>query len=215
MARKRFHCAVAKLLYLAERARPDLLTGVSYLATRVQNCHEGDIPKLERAMSYVRGSAEKGVVLRPREEELQVRMYVDAAYGVHSNGKSHTGSCVVIGDLGAVHCKSEKEKIVTKSSTEAELVAPSDSCSQGLHVGKFLQAQGHQVGPLILYQDNMSCMALVARGRSAAEKTRHIDIRYFRVKGRVDSRVASVAHQGTATMYANVLSKAVQGSHTV
>ena len=43
MARKRFHSAVAKMLYLAKRARPDMLTGVSYLATRVQDCHEGDI----------------------------------------------------------------------------------------------------------------------------------------------------------------------------
>ena len=170
-ARKHFHSAVAKLLYLAKRARPDLLTGVSYLATRVQNCHKA---KLDRVMNYVRGSAERGLVLRPGVGELRVRMYVDAAYGVHSNGKSHTGSCVVIGDLGAVHCKSEKQKIVTKSSTEAELVALSDSCNQGLHVRKFLQAQGHQVGPLILYQDNMSCMALVAKGSSAAKKdTKH------------------------------------------
>lgn len=34
-------------------------------------------------------------------------------------------------------------------------------------------------GAVTAYQDNLSCMAMVARGRSAAEKTRHIDIRYF------------------------------------
>lgn len=100
-------------------------------------------------------------------------MYVDAAYGVHSNGKSHTGSCVVLGDVGAVHCKSEKQRIATKSSTEAELVALSDSCNQGLQVRKFLQEQGHPVSAITLYQDNLSCMAIVARRRSAAEKTRH------------------------------------------
>jgi hypothetical protein len=34
---------------------------------------------------------------------MVVRLLVDASYGVHKDGKSHTGSCVVIGDVGAVH----------------------------------------------------------------------------------------------------------------
>ena len=142
VVRKRFHSTVAKLLYLAKRARPDVLTSVSYLATRVQKCNTEDIRKLERVMNYLRATSGRGIVFRKGNEELQVRLFVDAAYGVHSNGKSHTGACVVIGDIGAVHCKSEKQRIVTKSSTEAELVALSDSCNQGLHVRKFLQSQG-------------------------------------------------------------------------
>ena len=75
---------------------------------------------------------------------MRVRAFVDTAYSVNYNGKSHTGVCVVIGDVGDVHCNSEKQKIVTKSSTEVELVALSDSCDQGLHVRRFLQARGCQ-----------------------------------------------------------------------
>jgi hypothetical protein len=43
-----------------------------------------------------------GIVLRPGKRGIVVRVYIDAAYGVHADGKSHTGSCVVIGDSGAV-----------------------------------------------------------------------------------------------------------------
>ena len=50
-------------------------------------------------------------------------MCIDAVYGMHTDRKSHTGSCVVIGDLGTVHCKSRKQQIVTSPSNEAELVA--------------------------------------------------------------------------------------------
>ena len=110
---------------------------------------------------------------------------IDASYGVHADEKSHTGSCVILGDMGAVHCRSSKQGIVTKSSTEAELVALSDSCNHGMHVRRFIVAQGYASNPLRVFQDNMSCMALVRRGRSAAEKTRHTDIRYFWVKERV------------------------------
>ena len=71
-------------------------------------------------------------MLHPSKLGLCVRVFIDAAYGVHADGRSHTCSCVVIGDVGAVHCKSSKQSIVNKSSTEAELIALSDSANQGL-----------------------------------------------------------------------------------
>lgn len=38
----RFHTSVAKLLYLAKRVRPELLPGVSFLASRVTCANEDD-----------------------------------------------------------------------------------------------------------------------------------------------------------------------------
>lgn len=85
---------------------------------------------------------------------------------------------MVIGDVGAVHCRSTKQDIVSKSSTESELAAVSNSANQGLHSKKFLIEQGYKMGPVILFQDNLSCLAMLARGRSGAEQTRHVAIRY-------------------------------------
>ena len=210
-----FHTMVAKLLYLAKRARPDCLTAVAFLATRVTRCDQDDLGKLARLIKYIRATKDHGLVLRIGIDGIQVKVLIDAAYGVHADGKSHTGSCVVIGDVGAVHCKSSKQQIVTKSSTEAELVGLSDSANQGIHVRNFLIAQGYTLGPTIIYQDNMSCVALVERGRSAAERTRHIDIRYFWVKERVDTGEAIILHMGTEDMYANLLTKPLQGSQFI
>ena len=140
---------------------------------------------------------------------------MDASYGVHRDGKSPTGSCVVIGDIGAVHCRSTKQQIVAKSSTEAELVGLSDSANQGLYIRNFLVMQGYRMAPFIVYQDNLSCMALLARGRSGAERTRHVAIRYFWTKERVDMGEMRIVHKGTKEMYANVLTKPLQGSQFV
>lgn len=210
-----FHSVVAKLAYLAKRARPECLTAVAYLATRVIKCTRDDIEKLKQALKYVAGRKKRGVVLRPGKLGVRVRLYVDAAYGVHSDGKSHTGSCVVIGDVGAMHYKSSKQSIVTKSSTEAELIALSDSANEGLHVRTFLLGQGHMVGPVTVYQDNTSCMALVERGRSGAERTRHISIRYFWLRERVGNKEATVVHKEIKEMYANVLTQPLQGAQFV
>ena len=206
------HSIVAKLCYLAKRAKPECLTAMAFLATRVTRCTKDDVVKLCCVLKYITHTKEMGVILRPGKLGIRVRVYVDAAYGVHSDGKSHTGSCVVIGDIGAVHCKSSKQSIVTKSSTEAELIAPSDSANQGLYLRNFLLAQGYAMKPVVLYQDNTSCMALVERGRSGAERTRHISIRYFWVRERVENGEAVIRHKGTKDMYANVLTKPLQGA---
>ena len=100
--------------------------------------------------------------------------YFDAAYGIHEDGKSHTGACLTIGDRGPVSVESTKQSIVAKSSTEAELVATSDSANMLLHLRNFLVGQGHPQTPATVYQDNMSCMSLIDKGRSTSKKTRHI-----------------------------------------
>jgi hypothetical protein len=183
-----FHRVVAQLLYLAKRTRWECLPAVSYLATRVTRCTVVDVEKLHRLVRYIIGTADLGVVLRPGELGIVVRLYVDASCGVHHDGKSHTGACVVIGDTGAVHCTSVKQDIVVKSSKEGELVAVvSNAANQGLSSRQFLIAQGYKMEPVILYQDNLSCMAMLARGRSGSERTRHIAIRYYWTKERVDN----------------------------
>ena len=210
-----FHSVVAKLSYLAKRAKPECLTAVAYLATRVTRCTTDDVEKLKRVIRYVADTRDRGVVFSPGASGICVRVFIDAAYGVHSDGKSHTGSCVVIGDLGAVHCKSSKQSIVTKSSTEAELIALSDSANQGLYIRNFLLSQGYEMKPVTIYQDNTSCMALVDRGRSRAERTRHIAIRNFWIRERVATGEAIIVHKGTKEMYANVLTKPLQGAQFV
>ena len=55
-------------------------------------------------------------------------------------------------------------------------------------------------------------MALIDRGRSAVERTRHISIKYFWLKERLDTGEAKEKHLGTKDMYANMLMKPLQGA---
>ena len=209
-----FRTYVAKLLYVAKRVRPEILAAVSFLTTRALVCDADDLAKLHRVLGYVKKTRDRGIVLRIGEF-ISVEAYIDAAYGVHtSSGKSHTGCAIVLGN-GPVFVKSTKQKIVSKSSTEAELIALSDSASQAIWVANFINAQGYDVGPVVLHQDNMSCMALVKRGSPASERSRHIDIRYFWVKQLVDGKAAVVRHLATELMHANVMTKAVQGKQFI
>jgi hypothetical protein len=88
------------MLYHAKKSRPECPAAVAFLATRVTKCTEHDWEKLTRLLRYINDTKERGIVLRPEKCGIIVRVFIDAAYGVHADGKSHTGSCVVIGDSG-------------------------------------------------------------------------------------------------------------------
>jgi hypothetical protein len=77
----------------------------------------------------------------------------------------------------------------------------------------FLVAQGYDMGPMKVFQDNKSTMAMIERGRSGAEKTCHIEIEYFWLKEQISAGKAVVTHLGTQLMYANVLTKPIQAGH--
>jgi len=87
---------------------------------------------------------------------------------------------------------SAKQKLNTKSSTtEAEVVGASDyylpNC---IWTRMFMEAQGYKMKESTCYQDNMSAMKLEKNGKmSAGRKSRHIDIRYFFAKDRVDTDI--------------------------
>ena len=218
--KKYFHTFTARMLYLAKRVKPECLVTVAFLATRVTKSTLQDLGKLRRLLRYLHYSHNiehhRGIRLTPGEHGLNVRAYIDAAYGVHDSGKSHTGSAITIGTSGPIHTDSKKQPIVTKSSTEAELVATSDSVNQAFHVRNFIVSQGHEAGPVTLFQDNLSCMALLEKGRSTSARTKHISIRYFWVKERMANGELQVTHLGTEHMgAANILTKPLQGSQFI
>ena len=75
-----FHRTVAMILYLAKRARPEVLTALSYLATRLTKSDSDDVDKLIRLIRYIRGTREMGMILRPGASGIRVHLFVDASY---------------------------------------------------------------------------------------------------------------------------------------
>lgn len=209
VAKEQFHSFVAKLLYLAKRTRPDMLLLCSFLTTRVSCSTEEDQLKLLRGIRYLNKT--QGLYLTlSTSNPIEVVAFTDASFGIHANFMSHTGATITLGG-GPVFAKSSKQRLVTKSSTESELVGLSDSASQVIWTRNFLIAQGYDMAPAIIKQDNMSTLALAAKGRSTSERTRHVSIRYFFIKDRVTSGDLKLEYLPTAEMIADILTKPLQG----
>jgi hypothetical protein len=126
--------------------------------------------------------------------------------------KSHTGGVISFG-TGAIITKSAKQKLNTKSSTEAELVGASDCLPATIWTRMFLDAQGYTLMSNLFYQDNQSAMKLAMNGRaSCGQKSRHIDIRFFFIKDRLQTEHIKMTHCPTEAMLADFFTKPLQGN---
>jgi hypothetical protein len=121
-----FHLVVAKVLYIAKRARPDVLTVVIFPCTRVQGATTEDEKKLLRVLGYLKQTSERILMLRATDAKSNVVAYMDAAYALHSDSKSHSGVIIYVGGT-LCYVSSRKQKCMSKSPTEAELIALMDN----------------------------------------------------------------------------------------
>jgi len=108
---------------------------------------------------------------------------------------------------------SNKQKLNTKSSTEAELVAIDNSMGQILWTRHFLAAQGKHIPTTTIYQDNKSTILLAENGRTSSSKcTKHLDVRYFFVTDKIAKGEVRIAHCPTQEMLGDFFTKPLQGT---
>ena len=105
------------------------------------------------------------------------------------------------------------QKLNTKSSTEAELIASDDVLPDLLWVGYFLEEQGYRVYTSIMLRDNKSCMLLEQNGqKSSTKRTNHINVRYFFITDRIENGDLSIEYCPTEEMLVDLMTKLLQGN---
>jgi hypothetical protein len=209
-----FHSVVAKLLYLGKRGRPDILLAVQFWCTRVQDPTEDDKLKLERVLGYLLMTKNKTRTF-DRSNFDRVTTYIDASFGMHQDGKSQSGCLVMLGNT-LVHEACRKQKIVTKNSTEAELVALSDYHLEGELIEEFLLELSNMMDEELItnvhlvYQDNTSTITLVKNGGGKA-RSKYMKVWQEYMKERIMTGELEIEHVKTSKMLADILTKPLGG----
>ena len=208
---KIFHRIVAMLLFVCKRARPDVHVPVAFLTTRTTKSDVDDWKKLQRLLGYLKNTLHLKLHLSGQNGMPVIKWWVDAAYATNPDMKSQTGCVMTLGN-GAIISKSSKQKINAKSSTEAELIAASDMSGQMLWTLYFLTAQGYNVKDNILYQDNKSAILLEKNAAmSSSQRTKHIKVRYFFMKDKVENGELQIIYCPTENMLGDFFTKPLQG----
>ena len=111
---------------------------------------------------------------------------MDASFAIHKDIRSHTGAVLILGQ-DALMSVSIKQKINTKSSTEAELVGVDEAMNFVQWVQLFVEQQIKSINDdsvlkkigsdIVIQQDDTSTIQLENNGKqSSTKRTRHINI---------------------------------------
>ena len=99
--------------------------------------------------------------------------------------------------------KSQKQKVVTRSSTEDELVCMCSGVDLSLCNHRIVQFMRipHKT-PLPVYQDNTSSMKIATMGHgSSTSNTNFMDLKFQRLKQHIDMKEIILLHYQTSSMF--------------
>jgi hypothetical protein len=109
-----------QLLFLSQRACPDIRTAISFLCGSIQHPNNHDYKKLTRVMKYLQSTIDLPLVLSADGTGIP-RWHIDASAALCST-HGYEESSMTLGK-GSVYSTLVKQKLMTRSSTEAEVVA--------------------------------------------------------------------------------------------
>jgi len=208
---KAYYHHTMQLLYIGKRGRPDLQISLSFLTIRVRKPIVTDWRKLAKTCKYLNDTKDLVLTLEAHSI-LLLKWYIDAAFAIHADMRSHSGGMLTIGN-GYSYGAFTRQRLNTKISTESEVVGVSDLLPQVIWTRNFLECQGYKVTELVVHQENQSAILLEKNGRgSSSKRTRHINIRYFFITNRVKSGEVSIKYCPTEEMIADFFTKPLQGA---
>ena len=201
-----------KLMYLAKKTRPDILFTVSYLATKGKIPTQGNYNKLLKVLRYINNSKDIQLILKPTD--FSIHLYVDASFATHPDARCQSGTVLNLSGKGscAIFSSSNKQRLVAKSSTEAELIALNDGLSTLEWLSHLVSELGYSdLPPPTVHEDNISTIIMSKQGFNSAGKSKHINIRYFYVKQLIDEDRIKLVHISTEDQTADILTKPLTG----
>jgi hypothetical protein len=193
------------LMYLARYTRPDVLMPVSYLATKSSKPTEDDFGKAMRVLRYLAGTVSVGLEFR-RDVKFHPIIHADASHLLYDSGHGQAGMFITNGSAPVAH-RSIKIKMITRSSSESELVCLEDASTYAVWYSLLLKEMGVDLGgPITITQDNMSSMVMAVQG-ATFRRTKHLMGRESYVRERLLNKEVVLQYVPTNDMVADVLTK--------
>ena len=94
-------------------------------------------------MKYLNGTRKYHLTLAIENMKI-IKWYVDASFALHPDFRSYTGGVMKMGTW-VIQSGSMKQKLNTRSSTEAEIVGVDDMAAKIFWTKLFIEAKGYQI----------------------------------------------------------------------
>jgi hypothetical protein len=206
--RHEFLSLIMTLMYLARFTRPDILFAVTYLATKSEAPTHADMHAALNIIAYLNTTG--NMAYQFTSGDIFVRVYVDASHGIHVDGRGHTGIFITLGSAPVV-ARSVKQKIVALHSTDAEIIAVTESLTYVIWLRLLLSELDFEiVSPIPIYQDNTSAI-FIYNGGGKFKRSKHMLIKQSYVKDLIDKKIVDFHYLKGTTIPTDPITKPVPG----
>jgi hypothetical protein len=201
------------LMYCSLRVRADIQFVIVFLASYMQKPTVNAWESLMKVIGYLLQNSSMKMTYNRSEnceygsgETGRIESYIDASWCLDKNARGQSGLVLKIDE------NSCKQKVVTKSSTEAEIVAVDDYLPYSLWVLALSEELNLKVKrPIIVYQDNQSGVRIMEKGHGNFKRTKHFINKYYWIKQFVDDGSIIFNYIPTTSMIADIFTKPMTG----
>ncbi|CAJ1452728.1 unnamed protein product [Effrenium voratum] len=210
--------AVGEILWLTTKTRPDLMYVTSRMSSAVTKAPKWVMELADQVWRYLKKTKEVGLWLERQVgngesglEGRRIEVYTDASFSP-GGGLSH-GSVAVLWNGGAIAWRSSRQSFPTMSTAESELA----ECLEGIVMGESVEALVAEIEEAAgnayvrqLLTDSSSAIAIASEG-SGSWRTRHLRVRAYNLRWRLDDQSWTIHHVPGVRMLADLGTKALSG----
>ena len=203
----RYQRLVGRLIYLSH-TRPDIAYAVSVVSQFMHCPSEEHMDAVYRILKYLKMAPGKGLLFE-KKGELEVVGYTDADWaGDKTDRRSTSGYFTFVGG-NLVTWRSKKQKVVARSSAEAEFRGMAHGVCEMLWIRNVLKELGFKLKqPMDLHCDNTSAIE-IAHNPIQHDRTKHVEVDRHFIKENLDRKIIRFPFVYTEDQLADVLTKGV------
>jgi hypothetical protein len=202
---------VGSLLYATTITRPDAARAANKLSEFLINPSQRHQDAVDRAISYLNGTNTMAIEFSASDTRQAFTCASDAAFADDPVTRYSTEGYLFKLFGGPIDWRSTKQRTVTTSSTEAELLALSHTAKEVLWWKRLFEAiqldSGHEMA--IQCDNRQTIRLMTAEFPHLATKLKHIDIQHHWLRQEVSKKNIQIEWIPTAEMPADGLTKAL------
>ncbi|CAM8948608.1 unnamed protein product [Rhodiola kirilowii] len=199
---------VGKLIYLTH-TRPDIAYAVSVVSQFMHNPSEIHMNAVLRILKYLKSAPGRGVLFSKHNNITEVCGFTDADWaGNITDRRSTSGYFTFVGG-NLVTWKSKKQKVVARSSAEAEYRGMAQGVCELLWLKSLLHDLGIELtSPMKLYCDNKAAID-ISQNPVQHDRTKHVEVDRHFIKEKLDANIITFPFVPSEEQLADILTKGV------
>ena len=211
--------AIGSLMYLMIGSRPDIAYAVGKLARFCDSPKTKHWVAVKRVLRYIRGTSKIGLcydglldgTVDCQDSVMKTDLfgYCDSDWAGDVSDRKSTSAYVFMRSGSAISWCSRKQTVVATSSCEAEYIAMSEACKEGIWMKRLfsdIPADTDLSQGIKILNDSQSAQKLSAN-ESINRRNKHIDIKYHFVRHVIEEGQVVFPYLPTSEMVADMLTK--------